>query len=115
MIHAVARVDDPFAPGDNPRRPPLNAGMFVHAEIEGRQVEDVAVLPRAALRTGSRLWVVDADSRLRYRDVVVLRATETEVIVSEGVRDGELVVLSPLDVTTDGMTVRISDEEGKSL
>ena len=115
MIHAVARIDNPYAPGDNPRRPPLNAGMFVRAEIEGRQVEDVAVLPRAALRTGSRLWVVDADSRLRYRDVVVLRATESEVIVSEGLRDGELVVLSPLDATTDGMTVRISDEEGKSL
>ena len=115
MIHAVARVDDPYAPGDNPRRPPLNAGMFVHAEIEGRQVEDVTVLPRAALRAGSRMWVVDADSRLRYRDVVVLRATESEVIVSEGLHDGELVVLSPLDATTDGMTVRISDEEGKSL
>ena len=115
MIHAVARVDDPYAPGVNPRRPPLNAGMFVHAEIEGRQVEDVAVLPRAALRTGGLMWVVDADSRLRYRDVVVLRATESEAIVSEGLRDGELVVLSPLDVTTDGMTVRISDEEAKSL
>jgi len=115
MIHAIARVDNPYAPGKNPRRPPLNAGMFVHALIEGRQVEDVAVLPRAALRTGSRVWVVDADSRLRYRDVVVLRTTETEVIVSEGLRDRELVVLSPLDATTDGMTVRISDEEGKSL
>lgn len=115
MIHAVARVDNPYAPGDNPRRPPLNAGMFVHAAIEGIYVEDVAVLPRVALRTGSRVWIVDADNRLRYRDVVVLRATEAEVIVSEGLRDGELVVLSPLDATTDGMKVRISDEEGKSL
>ena len=114
MIHAVARVDNPYAPGENPRRPPLNAGMFVHAAIEGIHVEDVAVLPRVALRTGSRVWVVDADSRLRYRDVVVLRTTEADVIVSEGLGDGELVVLSPLDATTDGMTVRISDE-GKSL
>ncbi len=115
MIHAVARVDNPYAPGDNPRRPPLNAGMFVQAEIEGRQVEGVAVLPRAALRTGSRTWIIDAESRLRYRDVTVLRATETEVIVSEGLKDGELVVLSPLDANTDGMLVRIADEEGKSL
>lgn len=114
MIHAVARVDNPYAPGDNPRRPPLNAGMFVHAAIEGIHVEDVAVLPRVALRTGSRVWVVDKDSRLRYRDVVVLRTTQADVIVSEGLHDGELVVLSPLDATTDGMTVRISDE-GKSL
>ena len=115
MIHAVARVDNPYAPGKNPRRPPLNAGMFVHAAIEGIHVDNVAVLPRVALRTGSRVWVVDADSRLRYRDVVVLRTTEAELIVSEGLGDGELVVLSPLDATTDGMTVRISDEERKSL
>lgn len=115
MIHAVARVDNPYAPGDNPRRPPLNAGMFVRAEIEGRQVDGVAVLPRDALRTGSRVWVIDAESRLRYRDVVVLRATETEVVISEGLKDGELVVLSSLDATTDGMSVRLTDEEGKSL
>jgi RND family efflux transporter MFP subunit len=115
MIHAVARIDNPYAPGDNPRRPPLNAGMFVHAEIEGRQVEGVAVLPRAALRSGSRIWVVDEQGRLRYRDVTVLRATATEVVVSEGLEDGELVVLSPLDATTDGMEVRTADEEGRSL
>ena len=115
MVHAVARVQNPYAPGDNPRRPPLNVGMFVQASIEGRLAENVAVLPRAALRTRNRVWVVDRQSRLRYRDVTVLRATEREVIISEGLEEGALVVLSPLDATTDGMAVRTADEEGKSL
>ena len=89
--------------------------MFVQAAIEGRLAENVAVLPRAALRTGNRVWVVDMESRLRYRDVTVMRATEREVIISEGLEEGALVVLSPLDATTDGMVVRTADEEGKSL
>ncbi len=115
MVHAVARVDNPYAPGENPSRPPLNVGMFVQAEIEGKLVEGVAALPRPALRADNQVWVVDEDSRLRFRDVEILRATETEVIVGSGLSAGELVVLSPLDATTDGMAVRIADEQGKSL
>ena len=115
MVHAVARVRNPYAPGDNPRRPPLNTGLFVQAEIIGREVEGVAILPRPALRTGDRVWIVDPDSRLRFRDVNVLRATEESVYVNGGLKDGELVILSPLDATTDGMRVRVVDEEGKSL
>jgi len=115
MVNAVARVEDPYAPGDDPLRPPLSAGMFVEAAIDGKLVTNVAVLPRAALRTGSRVLVVDPELRLRYRDVSVLRATEHEAIISQGLRNDELVVLSALDAITDGMRVRIADEEGKSL
>ena len=112
MVHAVAQVDDPYAAGENPRRPPLKAGMFVQAEIRGRLVEGVAVLPRTALRAEGRIWVVDDESRLRIRDATILRATETEVVVTDGLRNGDAVVLSPLDAITDGMAVRIAAEEG---
>ena len=36
MIHAVARVDDPYGRGEDPERPPLAVGLFVTAEIAGR-------------------------------------------------------------------------------
>ena len=35
MIHAVARVEDPYGRGDDPNRPPFAVGLFVEAEIEG--------------------------------------------------------------------------------
>jgi hypothetical protein len=41
MVHVVAEVADPYAPGPNPNRPPLAVGMYVEAEIEGRTVSDV--------------------------------------------------------------------------
>ena len=52
---------------------------------------------------------MDHESRLRYRDVEVLRADENMVVVSEGLLDGDLVVLSSLDVATEGMLVRVDD------
>lgn len=110
MVHAVAEVKNPYAAGEDPSRPPLSAGMFVEAFIEGRDVSDVALLPRSSLRPDSTLWVIDEDNRLRYRKVTVVRATEDNILVSDGLKTGELVCVSPLDATTDGMRVRVVDD-----
>ena len=109
MVHLVAEVRDPYAPGSDSSRPPLASGMFVEAEIEGRTVSDVVVLPWAALRGRDRVLVVDESSRLRYRQVEVLRSTSDEVLVRGGLAEGELVCVSPLDSVTDGMVVRVLD------
>jgi RND family efflux transporter MFP subunit len=111
MVHTVARVKDPYARGDDPGRPPLAAGMFVEAEILGLTARGVAVLPRSALRSGSRILLVDEESRLRFREVSVLRATRTEIIVDGGLDDGDRVCLSSLVAVTDGMRVRTEDEQ----
>ncbi len=105
MVHAVARVDDPYGPGEDPHRPPLAVGMYVEAEILGRTVRDVAVLPRSSLR-GEQLLVVDGDDRLRPRGVEVLRRMDDSVVVRSGLAAGERVCLSPLAAVTDGMRVR---------
>ena len=109
MVHVVAEVRDPYGPGRDPSRPPLAAGMFVEAEIEGRTVSDVVVLPWAALRGRDRVLVVDESSRLRYRQVEVLRSTSDEVLIRGGLAEGELVCVSPLDTVTDGMAVQVLD------
>jgi RND family efflux transporter MFP subunit len=111
MVHVVAQIKDPYAKGSHPERPPLAVGMFVEAEIEGRKVSDVAVLPRAALRGRDEMLVIDEESRLRFRPVEVSRTTDTEVIVAGGLAAGERVLLSPLEAVTDGMLVRTLDDQ----
>jgi RND family efflux transporter MFP subunit len=111
MVHAVARVKDPYARGDDADRPPLAAGMFVNAEIEGKNAKDVAVLPRAALHGTNRVWVVDQDDRLRFREVELLRTTRTEIVIRSGLEAGERICLSPLEAVTDGMQVRTNKPE----
>ncbi len=109
MVHAVARVDDPYRTartGSDDGRPPLAVGMFVEAEILGRKVPGAVVLPRAALRGEDRVLIVDGEDRLRERRVTVLRADGEQVVVSAGLAAGERVCVSPLETAVDGLRVR---------
>ena len=96
--------------GDDPGRPPLAVGMYVTAEISGDVAEQVAIIPRAALRGGDLVWVLDADDRLRIRAVEVLRLQGGEAVIGGGLANGERVVLSSLDFVTEGMSVEPSAE-----
>ena len=111
MVHAIAAVPDPYAPGPNPNRPPLAVGMYVEAEIDGRTAQDVAVLPRQALRGRDQVLVVTPDDRLSFRTIDVLRTSTESVLVRSGLQAGELVVISPLDTPTDGMRVQLADAD----
>jgi RND family efflux transporter MFP subunit len=104
MVNVVARVENPYQRSDG--RPPLAVGLFVDAEILGRRVDGVIVLPRAALRDGDVVHVVDAEDRLRLREVSVLRRHRDEVIITSGLAPGERVSLTPLATPVEGMLVK---------
>ena len=105
QLTAGARVEDPFtARGE---RPPLLVGMFVQATIAGRTFADVVVVPRSALQPGNTVWIVDAEHRLRRREVQVLRSERDRVVLRGGVEAGDRVCTSQLEVATDGLPVRL--------
>jgi len=110
MVNVVARVENPYQRSDG--RPPLAVGLFVDAEILGRTVEDVMVLPRAALHEGDVVHVVDAEDRLRLREVKVLRRHREQVVIAAGLAPGERVSLTPLSAPVDGMLVKPVAIEG---
>lgn len=107
MVHVVVRVADPYGAAADDAGVPLAVGMFVEVEIEGRRVDDVAVIPRRALLADDRVGVV-RDGRLELRDATVLRATRDTVVLADGVDDGDQVLLTRLDVLVDGMSVRVA-------
>jgi hypothetical protein len=110
MVHAVARVEDPYGRSADRDGPPLAVGLFVEADIVGRLVPDVFVLPRAVLRGPNRIFVVDDEDQLRFRDVDVLRIHGEEVVIRDGLEEGERVCVSPLELAVDGMPVRVAQE-----
>ena len=114
MVTAVAQVADPYARGADPLRPPLAAGMFVEAAIVGREFDDVLRVPRSALRQDGRVLLVDNESRLRFRQVEILRTTATDLFITKGLNPGDRVCLSPLSAVTDGMFVRTDRKHGPS-
>ncbi len=111
MIHAVARVRDPYGRGDDPHRPPLSVGLFVEAEILGRRVDDVVVIPREALHGGDQVAVVDDEGRLHLRAVEVLKRNRESVVLRSGIEAGERICTSPLGISIEGMQVQTIDDE----
>jgi len=110
MVNVVARVEDPYGRGGSHQSTPLAVGLFVDAEIQGREVEGVFVLPRAALQDDDQVLVVDDSMRLRFRPVEVLRAQRGEVVIGAGLTEGDRVCVSPLQAAVDGMQVRVLEE-----
>ena len=78
------------------------------ARIEGRAMEDVAVLPRAALREGSSVYVL-RDGKLFSRAVTLVWSDRTRVVIGSGLKGGDRVCLSPLDSFVEGMGVRADE------
>jgi RND family efflux transporter MFP subunit len=112
MVHVVAEIEDPTA--RERAGLPLPMGLFVDVEIEGRVLSDVVEVPRSALRRGNTLAIVDADSRLRLRDVEVVRADGERVWIRGQVAAGERICTTPPELLVEGMPVRVTALEGES-
>ena len=104
MINVIAQVEAPYKQTDN--RPPLAVGLFVEAEIIGHLVNNIFVLPRSALQPNEQIYVVGNDNRLQFRDVTILRSVDENVYITDGIRPGELLCLSPVNNAVPGMLVQ---------
>jgi len=109
-VNVVARIEDPYGRLRDDDVVPLAVGLFVEAEILGREVGDAVVLPRVALRENDRVLVLDEESRLHFREVEVLRVERDEVVIGDGLAVGERVCVSPLPAAVEGMSVRVVEE-----
>ena len=57
------------------------------------------------------MLVIDAEDRIRFRPVEVLRAERDQVVIGSGLSPGERVCVSPLGAVVDGMSVRVVEDE----
>ena len=106
VIHAVARIEDPYDlknGGENI----LRLGTFVRASIEGIDAGQLFVIPRHALYRGTTLWVVQEDQTIEPREVAIVRSDKEFSYVSNGIYDGEMYCVTPIDQPLPGMKVRI--------
>jgi len=107
MARVVVSVKDPL---DTNReaglRHPLLLGSFVRVQIEGRRLQDVVRIPRGALRDGKNVWIIREDSTLEIRPVRVAWAGTDYVLVRDGLRAGERLIVSDLAAPVPGMPLR---------
>ena len=102
QLNVIARIDNPHT--QNAR--PLRVGQFVHALIEGQVLQNVFVIPRAALREEREVLIIDENNEIQRRQVTIAWTDDQVVAVDAGLAEGDLLVLTPMSTVSDGTPVR---------
>ena len=91
----------------------LQPGMFVEVRLLGKELTDVIVVPRGALRDNDTVWIVDRENRLHIRAVDIVRRERDDILVRAGLEAGEQIILTNLTGAADGMLLRPSLRESR--
>lgn len=105
VLYAYAEVRDPFGAGGSDGTP-LAPGIFVKAAIDGQKLENIIVVPRAALRGEDKVYVAQDDT-LAIKTVSVLSSNRNQAILQGGVSIGDAVITSPIRGVADGMKIQV--------
>ena len=101
QISVIAVVDDPYGAGASDGTP-LAMGLFVDAQIKGKEFDNAILLPRSALYGRDTVYVIAADDTLDARSVTVVSADKDTITIAGGVKGGERIVTSPLRGAKEG-------------
>ncbi len=103
----LVEVKDPLDPPQGEL--PLLPGAFVRVEIDGRNAQDVAPVPREAVFGGDRVWIVADDDTLQPSELQIAWSDDETVFARSGVEDGARLLLTDLPALVEGMSVRVSE------
>lgn len=105
MYYAIAEVENPFdiAAGDD--HVPLMPGLFVSAEIAGKTLDDVLVLPRATLVRRNYVYTLDANHSVVLESVSVLKKDDHRVWLRADFENGTPIVLNKHALISPGTQV----------
>lgn len=109
QLFVVAQIDKPFQSMGN--APSLKIGQFVEADIRGRELQNIFVLPRSAVEAGDTVLVVNAERKIERRRVKVALRKGEQVVISSGLQTGERISLTPMPFAREGTVVEIVSEQ----
>jgi len=88
------------------QNPPLFPGSFMRAELKGREIPNLLRVPESALTKAGKVWVVDADNRLRSHRVEPVFRGEGVVFIHALRKGVQWVAISPNQGFFSGMRVQ---------
>ena len=103
LISVVIEVQDPFDISGN--KVALLPGMYVEVSIKGKVLKNAFAVPREAIHNRNEVWIVN-NERLHIQPVEIIRNDKDFAYVVSGLDDNAAIVVSSLDVVTNGMLVR---------
>lgn len=110
--YVVAEVVDPYRrlQPDGSGGLPLTFGRFVSARLTASEQQPLVAIPRASLRDGDRVVVVDGASQLQLRAVAVAFSNTEFAYLKAPLAVGERLVLTPLANPLPGTNVEVRAE-----
>ena len=102
MIKIIASFKNEFLEENQTTLP---IGLFVEAEINGKFLENVFIVPNVSLTTNNEVLIVDRNNQIEMRKIVVLKKLKDSVIIKDGLSIGERIIVSKLNIVTAGMDV----------
>jgi RND family efflux transporter MFP subunit len=107
MARILVSVDDPLGLKEaNRYRPPLLINSYVSVAVYGNELRDIFTIPRTALREDDTVWLAGRDNTLEIRPVTVIWRDREHVFITEGLAEGERLIISGLATPVAGMPVK---------
>ncbi len=102
MINLIAVFKNDFIETDKPNLP---IGLFVEAQIDGIILKDIYSIPVNAISENNEVFIVNNDNELESRQLSILKKYSDFVIVKDGLKAGERIVISKLSTASNGIKV----------
>jgi len=112
MGYLVAELNDPYQLKNNTAQEitPLRFGSYVNAKIVGNKIAQATMVPRHLVVNG-KVAILDSDSRLHYVVIDIVRQQGSNVVVANGLLEGDRLIVSALDYPVDGMKLALVGDE----
>jgi RND family efflux transporter MFP subunit len=112
MGYLVAELNDPYQLKNNTAKniTPLRFGSYVNAKIVGNNIAQATMVPRHLVVNG-KVAILDNDSRLHYVEIDIVRQQGSNVVVANGLLEGDRLIVSALDYPVNGMKLALVGEE----
>ncbi len=102
QLNVIARINNPETVSTSP----LRVGQYVNARIAATTLNDVFVIPRAALRAENEVVLVTEESKIVRQPVDVAWGDSSVVAVTGGLEPGAVLVTTPLGTVVNDTPVR---------
>jgi len=113
--YVVAQIDDPYQIKvrqieSTKSTPALRVGMYVNAKISGKVLTDIVAIPRGAVYGANTIRLAN-DGHLFLQEISILRSDADYVYTRDVIAQGMRLILTKLESSVDGMTLRIAGEQ----
>lgn len=104
QLYVVGQINEPFVANSN--QMPIKIGQYINADIEAEPLNDAIVIPNSAIYQGTYVYTV-VDGNLLRKNIKLKWQNTEQSVVSSGLNEGELLVLTPLGQVSSGTPVSV--------